>query len=395
MNSYDVIILGGGAAGLMCAAEAAGRGRKVVVLEIASRPGPKILVSGGGRCNFTNLHAKPIDYVSSNPAFIPFALSKYRPKDFIALVKAKKIAYHEKKDGQLFCDKSAKAIVGLLVDRAMEKGAELLKEQNTQEVSHSDGIFTVKTKDSVFAAPHLVVATGGLSWPQLGATDLGYRIAQQFGLKIIEPSPALVGLTFPELEMTRFDGLSGIHLQVGVNTGKWNMVEDIMITHKGLSGPVILNASLHWNPGQEIIVNWVPELTVDSTLQQLKKDKAAGGRGEFRVWLSERIPKRLAERLAYHAGAKGAWAELSAAQMKTLAETIHAYRFVPADTFGYKQAEVTRGGVDTRELDRETMECRKVPGLFFIGEVMDVTGKLGGFNFQWAWATGWTAGQAV
>lgn len=395
MESIDVIILGAGAAGLMCASEAAARGRKVLVLESCSRPAPKILVSGGGRCNFTNKYAKPSDYVTSNPAFVPYALSKFTPKDFIALVEGRSIPYHEKKDGQLFCDKSAKAILDLLLARAQERGVRLLKEQKTQEVSLSDGIFTVKTQDAAYNAPRLVVATGGLSWPQLGATDLGFKIAQQFGLKVIDPSPALVGLTFPEREMARFEGLSGVHLRVGVSCGDWSLVEDLMITHKGLSGPVILNASLFWQPGKEITVNWVPELTVDSTYQQLLKDKKAVGRGKFRVWLSERIPRRLAERLAYHAGARGAWAKLPDETLRALAEDLHAYRFVPADTFGYRMAEVMRGGVDTREFSRETMECLKVPGLFFIGEVLDVTGKLGGFNFQWAWSSAYLAGQSV
>ena len=395
MESTDVIILGAGAAGLFCAAEAAARGRKVLVLESCSRPAPKILVSGGGRCNFTNKSAKPSDYATSNPAFVPYALSQFTPKDFIALVEEHSIPYHEKKDGQLFCDKSAKAILDLLLARAQQRGVRLLKEQNTREVSHSDGLFTVKTQDAAYSAPRLVVATGGLSWPQLGATDLGYKLAQQFGLKIIEPSPALVGLTFPEREKTRFEGLSGIHLRVGVSCGDWNLVEDLMITHKGLSGPVMLNASLFWQPGKEIVVNWVPEWTVESAFQQLLKDKKDGGRGKYRVGLSQRIPRRLAERLAYHAGARGAWAKLPDEALRKLAEDLHAYRFIPAETFGYRMAEVTRGGVDTREFSRETMECRKVPGLFFIGEVLDVTGKLGGFNFQWAWASGFTAGQAV
>jgi hypothetical protein len=395
VSDYDVIILGAGAAGLMCASEAAGRGRKVLVLEKGARPAPKILVSGGGRCNFTNIHAKAKDYVTTNPAFVPYALSKFTSKDFLALVKAKAIPYHEKKDGQLFCDKSSKNILDMMVARAEEKGANILKGQDTQEVSQTDGLFTVKTQDAAYSAPRLVVATGGLSWPQLGASDLGYKLAQQFGLKVIEPAPALVGLTFPADVLLRFEGLSGIHLRVGVSCGKWNMVEDLMITHEGLSGPVILNASLIWRPGQEIVVNWLPDGTVDTTLERLKKDKAKGGRGEFRDWLSEQIPRRLADRLAYHAGARGSWPQLSDESLKQLAEHLHAYRFVPADTFGYKRAEVTKGGVDTRELSRDTMECRKIPGLYFIGEVMDVTGKLGGYNFQWAWSTGWTAGQSV
>ncbi len=394
MDSFDVIILGAGAAGLFCAAETAARGRKVLVLENNSRPGPKILVSGGGRCNFTNMHAKPEDYVTTNPAFVPYALSQFKPKDFIEIVKAKGIPFHEKKDGQLFCDKSAKSILDLLLSRAEERGVILLKEQETQEVSRNGGLFHVRTQTASYSASKLVVATGGLSWPQLGSSDLGFRIAKQFGLNIIEPAPALAGLTFPPEEMVRFDGLAGIHLNVSVSIDNWKMQEDIMITHKGLSGPVMLNASLHWQPGQEIVINWVPELDVEETYQGLKKEKN-GGKVTFKPWLSERLPQRLAARLAYHAGARGNWAELPDETLKKLAETLHAYRFVPADTFGYRMAEVMRGGVDTRELSRKTMECKKVPGLYFIGEVMDVTGKLGGFNFQWAWSSAYTAAQAL
>ncbi len=395
MKPYDVIILGGGAAGLMCAHEAALRGRKVLVLEQNPKPAPKILVSGGGRCNFTNLHAAPSNYVSTNPAFVQAALSRFTPKDFIALVQARSIPFHEKKDGQLFCDKSAKDIIELLVSRAEDRGVEILLGQKVGEVAHSEGGFSVHSNGETFAAPRLVVATGGLSWPQLGASDLGFKIARQFGLKVIEPAPALVGLAFPEKEMARFKDLAGVHLRVGVSCGDWNLVEDLMITHKGLSGPVMLNASLYWKPGREITVNWVPELTVESTYKQLKKDKTEGGRGKFRVWLSERIPRRLAERIAWNAEARGPWAALTDERLMALARDIHAYRFVPADTFGYRMAEVMRGGVDTREISRETMEVRKVPGLFFIGEVLDVTGQLGGFNFQWAWASGFVAGQAV
>lgn len=395
MKPYDVIILGGGAAGLMCAREAAARGRKVLVLEQNSKPAPKILVSGGGRCNFTNIHATPANYVTTNPDFVRSALARFTPKDFIALVQERSIPFHEKKDGQLFCDKSAKDIIELLVTRAKEKGVEILLGQKVGEITHSEGSFTVHSGDEIFTAPRLVVATGGLSWPQLGASDLGFKIARQFGLKVIDPSPALVGLTFPEREMARFKDLAGVHLRVGVSCGDWNLVEDLMITHKGLSGPVMLNASLYWKPGQEITVNWVPELTVESTYKQLKKDKAEGGRGKFRVWFSERIPRRLAERIAWNAEARGSWAALSDERLMALAQDIHAYRFVPAGTFGYRMAEVMKGGVDTREVSSKTMEARKVPGLFFIGEVLDVTGQLGGFNFQWAWASGYVAGQTV
>lgn len=395
MKTFDVIVLGGGAAGLMCASEAGKRGRKVLVLEQAPKPAPKILVSGGGRCNFTNLHAGPGNYVTTNPSFVHHPLSRFTPKDFIALIKKASIPYHEKKDGQLFCDKSAKAVIQLLVTRAKDAGVEMLLAQKVGDISQTEGAFTVASNEETYSAPHLVVATGGLSWPQLGASDLGFRLAKQFDLKIIEPSPALCGLTFQEREMERFKDLAGIHLRVGVATGKWSLVEDIMITHKGLSGPVMLNASLYWQPGQEVVVNWVPEKTVESTFEQLKLDKKEGGRGRFRVWFSERVPRRLAERIAWNAGARGAWAELSDENLLALANEIHAYRFVPADTFGYRMAEVMRGGVDTREVSRETMECKKVPGLYFIGEVLDVTGQLGGFNFQWAWASGFAAGQVV
>jgi predicted Rossmann fold flavoprotein len=394
MNN-DVIVLGGGAAGLMCAAEAASRGRKVLVLEQGHRPGPKILVSGGGRCNFTNIYAKPSNYYSSNPGFVNEALASFKPKTFIALVKERRVAYHEKKDGQLFCDKSAKDIIDLLVARAETNGAKLLLNQKVQQITRQNGMFTVQVDNETYQSSRLVVATGGLSWPQLGATDLGFQIAKQFGLKIIEPSPALVGLLFPPQEMNRFNDLAGIHLRVGVSCENRKMEEDIMITHKGLSGPVILNASLVWKPGLEIVINWVPELTVESTYRQLKKDKATGGRGEFRVWFSERIPRRLADRIAWNAEARGPWPKLSDERLLALATDIHAYRFVPADTFGYRMAEVMKGGVDTREFSPKTMECLNIPGLFFIGEILDVTGQLGGFNFQWAWSSGWAAGQAL
>jgi predicted Rossmann fold flavoprotein len=395
MNTYDVLVLGGGAAGLLCASEAAARGRKVLVLEQSKKPAPKILVSGGGRCNFTNIYAKPSNYVSSNPGFVDDALSRFKPKHFIALVKERRIAYHEKKDGQLFCDTSAKEITELLVAKTEAAGAKLLLNQKVEKVGHADGVFTVQTSDATYSASRLVVATGGLSWPQLGASDLGLKIAEQFGLRIVEPAPALAGLNFPPREQERFKDLAGIHLRVGVSCGNWKMEEDIMITHTGLSGPVILNVSLVWEPGKEIVVNWVPENTVEQTFEQLKRDKAAGGRGKFRVWFSERIPKRLAERIAWNAEARGPWAELPDERLLALARDIHAYRFVPQDTFGYRMAEVMKGGVDTREFSSSTMECLKVPGLFYIGEVLDVTGQLGGFNFQWAWASGFVAGQVV
>jgi len=264
-----------------------------------------------------------------------------------------------------------------------------------KQVEREGAGFVAKTSRGEIRAGRLVVATGGLSFPELGASDLGYRLAKRFGLEVVAPSPALVGMAFPGAEKKRFEGLAGIHLTVGVSCGAWNRVDDLMITHKGLSGPVILNASLAWEPGREISVNWVPDRTTEQTFEQLKRDRKTGGRGSFRVFLEKRIPKRLADRLAWHAGAKGAWRELSDEALKTLAKTLHDDRFIPSGTFGYKEAEVTRGGVDTREISSKTMEYAKVPGLYFIGEVLDVTGELGGFNLQWAWSSGWAAGQAV
>jgi len=395
MNPYDVLILGAGASGLMCASEAASRGRKVLLLDHEPKPGRKILASGGGRCNFTNLHSSPDRYVGENPDFVKAAFARFKPKDFVKRVQSRRIPFHEKTDGQLFCDRGSRDILHMLMEDAQDTGVTMELGRKVETVEREGETFKVVTDRGTVSVPKLVVATGGLSWPVLGATDLGYRLARQFGLNVVEPSPALVGFVFPEREKIRFKGLEGIHLRIKVSCGDWNLEDDVMITHRGLSGPVILNASLRWQPGQEVFINWVPEYTVGETLQQLKLDKAAGGRGEFRTWLSQRIPKRLAERLAWHAEARGSWAALSEDVLLALAKDLHAYHFIPAGTFGYKEAEVTRGGVDTRDLWPKTLEAKKVPGLFFIGEVLDVTGELGGFNLQWAWASGWAVGQAV
>jgi predicted Rossmann fold flavoprotein len=395
MNSYDVIILGAGASGLLCASEAAARGRKVLLLDHEDKPGQKVLASGGGRCNFTNLHTTPDHYVGSDPEFPKAALARFKPKDFIKRVQSRRIPYHEKKDGQLFCDRSSKDIHHLLLEDLKDTGVQAEYGRKVVEVRRERETFVVVTDRGEVQTPKLVVATGGLSYPGLGASDLGYRLAQQFGLRVVEPSPALVGFTFPDKEKVRFKGLEGIHLRIKANIGKWNLEDDVMITHKGFSGPVMLNASLHWEEGQEVYINWVPEFSVEETFEQLLTDKAEGGRGQFRTWLSTRIPKRLAERLAWHAEARGAWAALPDSVLHAFAKDLHAFHFVPDGTFGYKEAEVTRGGVDTRDLWPKTLECRKVPGLYFIGEVLDVTGELGGFNLQWAWSSGFTVGQTV
>jgi len=395
MNSYDVIILGAGASGLMCASEAAARGRKVLILDHEEHPGRKILASGGGHCNFTNLHAGPDHYVTSDPDFLHSSFARFRAKDFLKRVQARHIPFHEKKDGQLFCDRSSRDILHLLMEDATDTGVEMQFGREIKEVRREQETFIVETDRGTVQTPKLVVATGGLSWPALGATDLGYRLAGQFGLNVVELSPALVGFVFPEREKVRFKGLEGIHLRILLSCGEWRSEDDVMITHRGLSGPVVLNASLHWKEGQEIFINWVPEYSVGETLEQLKLDKETGGRGEYRAWLSQRIPRRLADRIAWHAEARGSWAALPDEKLLALAKDLHACHFIPAGTMGYKEAEVTRGGVDARELWAKTMEAKKVPGLFFIGEVVDVTGDLGGFNLQWAWSSGWAAGQAV
>jgi predicted Rossmann fold flavoprotein len=281
------------------------------------------------------------------------------------------------------------------MEDATDTGVEMQFGREIKEVRREQETFVVETDRGTVQTPKLVVATGGLSWPALGATDLGLRLAQQFGLNVVEPTPALVGFVFPEREKARFKGLEGIHLRVLLSCGEWSLEDDVMITHRGLSGPVVLGASLHWKEGQEIFINWVPEYTVGETLQQLKLDKEAGGKGEYRTWLSQRIPRRLADRIAWHAEVRGSWSALPDERLLALAKDLHAYHFVPAGTMGYKEAEVTRGGVDTKDLWAKTMEAKKVPGLFFVGEVLDVTGELGGFNLQWAWTSGWAAGQAV
>jgi hypothetical protein len=272
---------------------------------------------------------------------------------------------------------------------------EFVREVEAKAADWKDGSFAVDTSSGEFTAPKLVVATGGMSYPTLGVSDLGLRIARHFDLKVIETFPALVGFAFPGKEQARFEGLAGVHLEAAVSCGGREWMDGLLITHKGISGPAVLNASLDWEPGSEIAINWVPEVSLEDTFKQLKVDKAAGGRGKYRTWFSHRLPRRLADRIAWNAEARGSWAALSEQKLLALAKDIHEYRFIPSGTFGYKQAEVMRGGVDTRELSRETMECRKRPGLFFTGEVMDVTGRLGGFNLQWAWSSGYAAGQAV
>lgn len=372
---------------MMCAIEAGKRGRSVAVLEHADRVGRKILISGGGRCNFTNLHCRAENFLSSNPHFVKSALSCYRPSDFIALVEKHGIAYHEKTLGQLFCDGSAREIVSLLECELREVGGRAFLKTSIGEITR-DTEFSVHTDSSEFRAPTLVIATGGLSIPKMGATDFGYKVARKFGLAICTPRPALVPLTFGQADAERYADLAGVSAEVVAMFGGAKFREKMLFTHRGLSGPVILQISSYWKSGESIALDLAPETAaVDPLLQP----KATRNVPALRSALRSVLPQRLADR----------WLDLNPPQnwtnraLEEMERRLHRWEIEPAGTEGYEKAEVTAGGVDTNELQARTMESRKVPGLFFIGEVVDVTGQLGGFNFQWAWASGYCAGQAV
>jgi predicted Rossmann fold flavoprotein len=386
-NSFDVIVLGGGAAGLMCAIEAGRRGRRVAVLERAERIGKKILISGGGRCNFTNLHCRPENFISANPHFAKSALARYTPADFIALVEKHGIAYHEKTLGQLFCDGAAQQIVTMLEAECRAVGVRIQTNMNVEQVSRENSFLLRATHDE-FRTESLVVATGGLSIPKMGATAFGYDLARQFGLKIVEPRPALVPLTLNKDDAAHFCDLAGVSAEVIASIGARSFREKMLITHRGLSGPAILQISSYWKPGQSVSLDLAPEqeLTVAMRDPKARRDLASA-KASFRAAL----PNRFAERWLDVYPPQG-WSNHALDELERRA---HNWQVVPAGTEGYAKAEVTAGGVDTNELSARTMESLKVPGLYFIGEVVDVTGHLGGFNFQWAWASGFSAGQAV
>jgi predicted Rossmann fold flavoprotein len=387
MQSFDVIILGGGAAGLMCAMEAGRRGRRVAVLERTERIGKKILISGGGRCNFTNLHCRPENFISANPHFAKSALARYTPANFIALVEKHNIAYHEKTLGQLFCDGPALQIVDMLEKECRAANVEILTNMNVEEALRENG-FTLRVREESFHAASLVVATGGLSIPKMGATGFGYDLARQFGLKIVEPRPALVPLTLNQDDSAHFCDLAGVSAEVVASIGAQRFREKMLITHRGLSGPAILQISSYWKPSQPITLDLAPEHELTATLRdpKVKRDLAAA-KNAFRAALANRLADRW---LDVHP--PEGWSNHA---LDELEHHVHNWQVTPAGTEGYAKAEVTAGGVDTNELSAKTMESRKVPGLYFIGEAVDVTGHLGGFNFQWAWASGFSAGQAV
>jgi predicted Rossmann fold flavoprotein len=387
----DVVIIGAGAAGLMCAIESARRGRRTLVVEHNARPGRKILISGGGRCNFTNIDTRPENFLSANPHFAKSALARYTPRDFVRLVERHGIRYHEKKLGQLFCDGSAAEIVNLLERECAEAGARVLSSCAVRKVSAEDGI-AIETSGGAFRSQSLVVACGGLSIPKIGATALGYEIGRQFGLRIVEPRPALVPLLFRHGDLGRFGGLAGVSSEVEANAGGACFREKLLFTHQGLSGPAILQASSYWSPGACVTIDLLPGLNLTAALREAR---AQGSRAEARAWLAQRLPNSLAARWAeLHSVAKpiAMWSDR---EIEALSSALHAWRIAPSGTAGFEKAEVTAGGVDTDELSSKTFEARRVPGLYFVGEVVDVTGHLGGFNFQWAWASGYSAGQYV
>jgi predicted Rossmann fold flavoprotein len=386
-HSFDALVLGGGAAGLMCAIEAGKRGRRVAVLEHADRLGKKILISGGGRCNFTNLHCQPENFISSNPHFAKSALARYTPQDFITLVEKHGIPYHEKTLGQLFCDRSARDILGVLEAECQHAGVSIFPNTKIQEVERP-GEFVARAANAEFRAASLVVATGGLSIPKIGATSFGYDLARQFGLAIREPWPGLVPLILSGEDCSRFCSLAGVSTEVIASCNAQQFREKMLITHRGLSGPAILQISSYWKQSQPVLIDLAPGHEITAAFRDSKTPRNLS---RLRAELRKHLPHRLADRwLDTHAPT--AWTNSALADLE---KQTHAWAISPAGTEGYEKAEVTAGGVDTNELSAKTMESRKVPGLFFIGEVVDVTGHLGGFNFQWAWASGAAAGRAL
>jgi predicted Rossmann fold flavoprotein len=392
MIRCDVVIVGAGAAGLMCAIEAGKRGRRVLVVERSDQVGKKILISGGGRCNFSNLHVTPHNFLSANPHFCKSALARYSPLDFIAMVERYGIAYHEKEFGQLFCDRSATLIVQMLVDECREAGVRIEVDSIIRGVERSAGGFALETSRGPARAEALVVASGGLSIPKVGATGFGYELAKRFEHGVVPTRAALVPLTFSENELARYRDLSGIGLSVEASCSGGRFAAPMLFTHRGISGPAILQISSYWQPGNELVMNLLPNLDVLEWLGSRQQNRPEA---ELKTVLGELMPKRLAQRLCELAFDSRPLRQYGAPELGTIAERLRQWVFYPSSTEGYRTAEVTLGGVSTDELSSTTLASKKVPGLYFIGEVVDVTGHLGGFNFQWAWASGHAAGQVV
>jgi predicted Rossmann fold flavoprotein len=391
MRRVDVLILGAGAAGMMAAVEAARRGRRVAVLDHARAPGEKIRISGGGRCNFTNRSTAPERFLSGNPRFALSALARFTPADFIARIDAAGIAWHEKTLGQLFCDGSAKQVVAMLTGQMAEAGAVLELGTSVTGIARGAG-FAVTTDRDSWVAESLVIATGGKSIPKMGATGFGYRVADQFGLRVTETRPALVPFSFAEQDLPAIAPLAGVAVPARVAAGRAAFDEALLFTHRGLSGPAVLQASSYWREGQEVTIDLCPGRDVAEALRAARADS---GRQAVQTVLARHLPDRLAADLVAGRGLAGALAAQGNAALDALGQRVNRWVVKPVGTEGYRTAEVTLGGVDTRDLDAKTMQARAVPGLYFVGEVVDVTGWLGGYNFQWAWSSGWAAGQVA
>lgn len=387
---FDVVIIGGGAAGLMCAIEAGRRGRRVVVLEKSDKCGRKILISGGGRCNFTNLFAAPDRYISANPHYCKSALRQYTQGDFLGLVKAHGIAWHEKKLGQLFCDSSARAIVAMLEKECASAGVTIHCGTEARAIRREEDAFLVETGAGSFSAESVVITTGGLSIPKLGASDFAYRAARSFGLALVPPRPGLVPLTFSAEDQARFAGLSGVSADVEIRFGKTRFRENLLFTHCGLSGPAILQISSFWEAGQAIQIDFLPDIDLEKLLKEKRRSQP---RGKVAAILKAYLANRLVEALLAPLGTLSEIANCSDRLIGGIVNYIKLVKIIPTGTEGYAKAEVTVGGVSTDTINSKTMECRTVPGLFIIGEAVDVPGFLGGYNFQWAWSSGYVAGQ--
>lgn len=391
---FDAIIVGAGAAGLMCAFQASLRGRKILLLDHSAQMGGKILISGGGRCNFTNKNVSSLNFVSENTHFAKSALTRFSSEEFLELVKKHKIDFYEKKLGQLFCKNSARDILNMLEKECHNHNVEIKLAVSIQSVKKDNDLFQLQLGPTIYTAPSLVVATGGLSIPKLKSSDWGYRIAKQFSLKVTKTAPALDGFVLgDDLSDKKIKELSGLSIDCCMTTNKMSFRENLLFTHKGLSGPVSLQCSLHWNSGDEIQINLLPDLKIEDILKKNKEEKQ---KTQFKNYLAQLLPLRFAEtfiELYFKSIAETPLCQLSDKSILEISKKIHSWTIIPQSTVGYSKAEVTRGGVDTNELSSKTMESKKVSGLYFIGEVVDVTGWLGGYNFQWAWSSAWAAAQ--
>ncbi|MGZ8903758.1 MAG: NAD(P)/FAD-dependent oxidoreductase [Methylobacter sp.] len=392
MTETDVIIIGAGAAGLMCAIEAGKRGRKVIVLDHANKAGKKILMSGGGRCNFTNYFIESDKFISNNPSFCKSALSRYTQWDFLALIETHRIAFHEKDHGQLFCNESAGDILAMLLSECAKVSVVVQLNTRIETIERLSNQFYIKTGNGSLACESLVVATGGLSIPKMGATPLGYKIAEQFGINVVSTRAGLVPFTLHPEDKDRFSTLAGIAVPCHVSNKRQSFQENILFTHRGLSGPAVLQISSYWQPGEEVMVNLLPQTNLNAELKSNRQQKI---KSTLKTILDGYLPKRLIRCLLNEDLLNLTLQDLSDRQIQQIFDQLHNWSIKPNSTEGYRTAEVTLGGIDCDAISSKTMESKKVPGLYFIGEVMDVTGWLGGYNFQWAWSSGWCAGQHV